>query len=438
MPIEKFGVKVMSIGFLVDEGAAVVWRGPMVMSALNQFLREVEWGELDVLVVDMPPGTGDAQLTMAQNVPLSGAVIVSTPQDLSLIDARRGIAMFRQVNVPLLGVVENMSYFLCPHCGGRTDIFAHGGARHEAETHGAPFLGEIPLDMTIRETSDGGAPIVVSAPDEPAGEGLSRGRRARARQPVRRRRAARRAAHRDRVEPSPGCRRGRSAARQALAGRVCAERARVTARRESSWPDTAPDATPTELRVRDGGRVLRVSYAGGMTVDIAADRLRAATPSADKSEAPAGVTIVGVEHDRQLRRALFLQRRPRHRPLHLEAAARAGGRARRRRLELHLDQIDARRRRVGQPTHTSASSGPLRANAYVPPVRSGIVSLPPAAGLRRGRANAVFSLSWLGGPIVHRGPPRRQARLALMVGEGGGSHSCGGHSAVHSRYSFSS
>ncbi len=166
-PMEKFGLKVMSIGFLIDEGAAVVWRGPMVMSALNQFLREVEWGELDVLVVDMPPGTGDAQLTMAQNVPLSGAVIVSTPQDLSLIDARRGIAMFKQVSVPLLGVVENMSYFVCPHCGGRTDIFAHGGARHEAETHGAPFLGEIPLDVTIRETSDGGAPIVASAPDSP-------------------------------------------------------------------------------------------------------------------------------------------------------------------------------------------------------------------------------------------------------------------------------
>ncbi|HYA72842.1 MAG TPA: Mrp/NBP35 family ATP-binding protein [Roseiarcus sp.] len=163
-PLEKYGVKVMSIGFLVEEGAAIVWRGPMVMSALTQFLREVDWGELDVLVVDMPPGTGDAQLTMAQNVPLSGAVIVSTPQDLSLIDARRGIAMFKQVHVPLLGLVENMSYFVCPHCGGRTDIFAHGGARHEAEAHGAPFLGEIPLDLTIRETSDGGAPIVASAP----------------------------------------------------------------------------------------------------------------------------------------------------------------------------------------------------------------------------------------------------------------------------------
>ena len=164
-PIEKFGVKVISIGFLIEEGSAVVWRGPMVMSALTQFLREVEWGELDVLVVDMPPGTGDAQLTMAQSVPLSGAVIVSTPQDLSLIDARRGIAMFRQVNVPLLGLVENMSYFVCPHCGGRSDIFAHGGARHEAERQGAPFLGEIPLDPVIRETSDGGAPIVASAPD---------------------------------------------------------------------------------------------------------------------------------------------------------------------------------------------------------------------------------------------------------------------------------
>ena len=124
----------MSIGFLIDEGAPVIWRGPMVMSALNQLLREVDWGELDVLVVDMPPGTGDTQLTMAQNVPLSGAVIVSTPQDLALIDARRGIAMFKQVQVPLLGVVENMSYFLCPHCGGRTDVFSHGGARREAES----------------------------------------------------------------------------------------------------------------------------------------------------------------------------------------------------------------------------------------------------------------------------------------------------------------
>jgi ATP-binding protein involved in chromosome partitioning len=167
LPIEKYGVKVMSIGFLVEENSAVVWRGPMVTSALNQFLRDVEWGELDVLVIDMPPGTGDVQLTIAQNVPLAGAVIVSTPQDLSLIDARRGIAMFRQVETPILGIVENMSYFVCPHCGQRSDVFAHGGARHEAQAQGVPFLGEAPLHMLIRETSDGGRPVVASAPDSP-------------------------------------------------------------------------------------------------------------------------------------------------------------------------------------------------------------------------------------------------------------------------------
>ncbi len=165
VPLESFGVKVMSIGFLIDEGAPVVWRGPMVISALNQLLREVVWGELDVLVVDMPPGTGDTQLTMAQNVPLAGAVIVSTPQDLALIDARRGAAMFTQVKVPLLGVVENMSYFICPHCGGRTDIFSHAGARKEAERLGVPFLGEVPLDIAIRVNSDDGRPIVASLPD---------------------------------------------------------------------------------------------------------------------------------------------------------------------------------------------------------------------------------------------------------------------------------
>ncbi|MGO9007501.1 MAG: P-loop NTPase [Beijerinckiaceae bacterium] len=164
-PLEKYGVKVMSIGFLVEDDAAIVWRGPMVMSALTQLLREVAWGDLDVLVVDMPPGTGDAQLTMAQTVPLAGAVIVSTPQDLALIDARRGVAMFQQVHVPLLGIVENMSYFLCPHCGKRSDIFAHGGARQEAERLGVPFLGEVPLDIAIRETSDGGSPLVASAPE---------------------------------------------------------------------------------------------------------------------------------------------------------------------------------------------------------------------------------------------------------------------------------
>ncbi len=165
MPLEAYGVKVMSIGFLIDEGAPVVWRGPMVISALNQLLREVAWGELDVLVVDMPPGTGDTQLTMAQNVPLSGAVIVSTPQDLALIDARRGIAMFKQVQVPLLGVVENMSYFLCPHCGGRTDVFSHAGAQREAERLGVPFLGEVPLDIVIRANSDEGRPVVACLAD---------------------------------------------------------------------------------------------------------------------------------------------------------------------------------------------------------------------------------------------------------------------------------
>ena len=165
IPLENFGVKVMSIGFLIEEGAPVVWRGPMVVSALNQLLREVVWGELDVLVVDMPPGTGDTQLTMAQNVPLAGAVIVSTPQDLALIDARRGIAMFNQVKIPLLGVVENMSYFVCPHCGGRTDVFSHGGARKEAQKLGVPFLGEVPLDVAIRINSDDGRPVIASMPE---------------------------------------------------------------------------------------------------------------------------------------------------------------------------------------------------------------------------------------------------------------------------------
>jgi ATP-binding protein involved in chromosome partitioning len=167
IPIPRFGLAVMSIGFLVEEDTAMIWRGPMVMSAITQMLRDVAWGTLDVLVVDMPPGTGDAQLTLAQNVPLKGAIIVSTPQDLSLIDARRGLAMFTKVNVPVLGIVENMSYFQCPHCGTRSDIFGHGGARHEAERLGVPFLGEIPLHMAIRVTSDSGNPVVVSEPDGP-------------------------------------------------------------------------------------------------------------------------------------------------------------------------------------------------------------------------------------------------------------------------------
>jgi ATP-binding protein involved in chromosome partitioning len=166
-PIERYGLTVMSIGFLIDEDTPMIWRGPMVMSAITQMLRDVEWGKLDVMVVDMPPGTGDAQLTMAQQVPLKGAVIVSTPQDLALVDARRGVAMFKRVNVPVLGVVENMSYFLCPHCGERSDIFGHGGAHKEAERQAVPFLGEVPLHMTIREKSDAGLPVVATEPDGP-------------------------------------------------------------------------------------------------------------------------------------------------------------------------------------------------------------------------------------------------------------------------------
>lgn len=164
-PMENYGLKVMSMGFLVDEETPMIWRGPMVMSALTQMLREVEWGPLDVLVVDMPPGTGDAQLTMAQQVPLAGAVIVSTPQDLALIDARKGLNMFKKVDVPLLGIVENMSYFVAPDTGKRYDIFGHGGARREAERLGVTFLGEVPLEMGIRESSDAGTPVVVSKPD---------------------------------------------------------------------------------------------------------------------------------------------------------------------------------------------------------------------------------------------------------------------------------
>lgn len=167
IPMTKFGLSIMSIGFLVEEDTAMIWRGPMVMSAITQMLRDVAWGTLDVLVVDMPPGTGDAQLTLAQNVPLKGAVIVSTPQDLALIDARRGLAMFSKVNVPVLGIIENMSYFQCPECGTRSDIFGHGGARHEAERLGVPFLGEVPLHMSIRAMSDAGTPVVHSEPDGP-------------------------------------------------------------------------------------------------------------------------------------------------------------------------------------------------------------------------------------------------------------------------------
>jgi ATP-binding protein involved in chromosome partitioning len=166
-PMSNHGIKVMSMGFLIEEETPMIWRGPMVMSAITQLLRDVNWGELDVLVCDLPPGTGDTQLTMSQNVPLSGAVIVSTPQDIALLDAKKGLNMFRKVDVPVLGIIENMSYFSCPNCGHRSDIFAHGGARREAERFGVDFLGEIPLDIAIRETSDGGNPIVVSQPQSP-------------------------------------------------------------------------------------------------------------------------------------------------------------------------------------------------------------------------------------------------------------------------------
>ena len=169
-PMEAWGVKCMSMGFMVEEDAPMIWRGPMVQSALQQMLGDVLWGELDVLVVDMPPGTGDAQLTMAQKVPLAGAVIVSTPQDIALLDARKAINMFRKVDVPVLGIVENMSYFCCPNCGHRTEIFAHGGARACAAKYGVDFLAEIPLDLRVRETSDEGRPIVVSEPDHPVAE----------------------------------------------------------------------------------------------------------------------------------------------------------------------------------------------------------------------------------------------------------------------------
>ncbi|HEX9446418.1 MAG TPA: Mrp/NBP35 family ATP-binding protein [Dongiaceae bacterium] len=161
------GIKVMSMGFMIPEDTPMIWRGPMVMGAITQLLRDVNWAPLDVLVCDLPPGTGDAQLTMAQNVPLAGAIIVSTPQDIALLDAKKGLNMFRKVDVPVLGIIENMSYFCCPNCGHRSDIFSHGGARREAEQAGVDFLGEIPLDIAIRETSDSGQPIVVSDPSSP-------------------------------------------------------------------------------------------------------------------------------------------------------------------------------------------------------------------------------------------------------------------------------
>jgi ATP-binding protein involved in chromosome partitioning len=169
VPFERYGVRFMSLGFLVDRRSAVIWRGPMVMKAVDQLLRDVAWGDLDFLVVDMPPGTGDAQLTLAQKVTLAGAVIVTTPQDVALADAVKGVAMFRKLGVPILGIVENMSYFACPHCSKRTDVFGHGGGRAEATTLEVPFLGEVPLHPSIRDGGDTGHPIVAAAPDSAEG-----------------------------------------------------------------------------------------------------------------------------------------------------------------------------------------------------------------------------------------------------------------------------
>ena len=164
-PVEKFGLKIISMGLMVDAEAPLIWRGPMVGKAIEQFLYDVNWQGLDILVVDMPPGTGDAQLTLAQKVPLAGVVIVSTPQDLALIDARKGLEMFRTINVPILGIIENMSTFVCPHCGQASHIFSHGGAAATAKKLKVPFLGEIPLNMALRESSDAGIPLVAKAPE---------------------------------------------------------------------------------------------------------------------------------------------------------------------------------------------------------------------------------------------------------------------------------
>lgn len=170
IPMERHGIKTMSLGLITDPDTPVIWRGPMVMKALDQFLTDVKWGELDFMLIDMPPGTGDAQLTLTQKVPLTGAVIVTTPQDVALIDARKGLAMFRKVNVPVLGIVENMSYFICRHCGEREEIFGHGGGKKTAEMLGVPFLGEVPIDPKVVVGGDSGEPIIELDPTSPAAE----------------------------------------------------------------------------------------------------------------------------------------------------------------------------------------------------------------------------------------------------------------------------
>ncbi len=173
LPLPAWGLQAMSIGFLVDEETAMIWRGPMVMGALEQMMGQVEWGRLDVMIVDMPPGTGDAQLTMAQRVALAGAVIVSTPQDVALADARRGVRMFERTRVPVLGLVENMSFFCCPECGHRAEIFGHGGAKAEAHRLGVEFLGEVPLLLDIRSSGDAGEPIAAAAPESAAAQAFA-------------------------------------------------------------------------------------------------------------------------------------------------------------------------------------------------------------------------------------------------------------------------
>jgi len=245
-PMSGYGLKAMSMGFLVEEGTPIIWRGPMVVSALNQMLREVNWGELDALIIDMPPGTGDVQLTMAQQVPLSGAVIVSTPQDLALIDARKGLAMFQRVDVPVLGIIENMSFFICPSCGERSDIFGHGGAAIEAEKLGVPFLGGIPLHMDIRATSDAGQPIVVTAPESEHAK-----------------------IYRD------------------LANRV--------------WAETAAAAgtlKKPDLSVNTANNILTVKYDDGDTYELSAEMLRVMSPSAEvQGHTPSQrVTVGGKRH----------------------------------------------------------------------------------------------------------------------------------------------
>jgi ATP-binding protein involved in chromosome partitioning len=233
-PMEAFGLQVMSMGFMVEEGTPIIFRGPMVRSALMQMLRDVAWGRagapLDVLVIDMPPGTGDVQLTMAQEVPLSGAIIVSTPQDLALIDARKGLNMFKKVDVPVLGIIENMSFFLCPKCGERSEIFGHGGARDEAEKLGVPFLGGVPLHMDIRVKSDSGQPITATSPD-----GLHAG------------------IYRD------------------LAAKAWTE---ILAAKGQA-------VVPPSLELNAAKDSLRVAFPGGKTYDLSAEMLRVMSPSAE-------------------------------------------------------------------------------------------------------------------------------------------------------------